>query len=92
MKKILVEVNECYLESCRKHMESMWGMKVSNSELVGHLLFLHHDIGVKNCQLCRIKYVESEKDKLDKRFKGTPSAEPRKPLRSLMDAYKETKK
>ena len=91
MKKILVDVNEAYLEQCRKHLEHRFGVDVSNSQLVGHMLFLHHDIGFEDCQLCRIKYVESEKKKLDKRFKSTPPAEPRKPPRPLMDAFKEAK-
>ena len=53
MKKILVDVNETYLEQCRKHLEHRFGVDVSNSQLVGHMLFLHHDLGFEPCQLCK---------------------------------------
>lgn len=92
MKKILVDVNEVFLEQCRKALERRWGVSVSNSQLVSHLLFLHHDTDYEIFEEFRRKVVESESKKLDKNFKSTPPAEPRTPVRSLMDAYKETRK
>lgn len=92
MKKILVDINEAYLEQCRSMLEKRWGVSVSNSQLVSHLLFLHHDVDYEIFEDCRRKIIEAESKKIDKKFKSTPPAEPRTPLRSLMDAYKETKK
>lgn len=92
MKKILVEVNETYLEQCRSMLEKRWGVSVSNSQLVTHLLFLHHDTDYEFFEGFRRKVLEAESKKIDKKIKSTPPAEPRTPIRSLMDAYMETKK
>lgn len=61
MKKILVEVNEFYLEECRKLLEHWWGIDVSNSQLVSHLLFLHHQVGFEKCRTCVSNVVKGEK-------------------------------
>lgn len=90
-KKILVDVNETYLEECRSMLEKRWGVSVSNSQLVSHLLFLHHDTDYDIFEESRRKIL-GQKTKSDQKFHSTPPAEPRTPLRSLMDAYKETKK
>lgn len=53
MKKILIDVNETYLEQCRKQFEKKWGVGVSNSQMIGHLLFLHSDKDLTVCSICR---------------------------------------
>lgn len=92
MKKILVDVNEAYLEQCRSMLEKRWGVSVSNSQLVSHLLFLHHDTDYEIFEGFRRKIVEAESKKIDKKFESTAPGEPRTPLRSLMQAYEESKK
>lgn len=87
MKKILVEVNETYLEEVRKNLEKRWGGRVSNSQIVSHLLFLHHDIDYYDA-LNEVKKLMSRPNSNPGSkvlFKSTP----RKPLRTLDEAYKE---
>lgn len=92
MKKILVEVNEAYLEACRKSLERRWGVSVSNSQLVSHLLFLHHDTQFEEAMMSAKQILSQKSKNKELKFNSTSPAEPRTPIRSLMDAYKETKK
>lgn len=90
MKKILVEVNETYLEEVRKNLEKRWGGSFSNSQIVSHLLFLHHDVDYYD--------AINEARKLMMRPNPNPGSKfvikstPRKPLRTLDQAYKEEKR
>lgn len=90
MKKILVEVNETYLEEIRKNLEKRWGGRVSNSQIVSHLLFLHHDIDYYDALNVAKKLMSRPNPNPESKvvFKSTP----RKPLRTLDEAYKEGRK
>lgn len=61
MKKILVDVNEAYLEQCRKALERRWGVSVSNSQLVSHLLFLHHDTQFEDAMMAAKQILSQKK-------------------------------
>lgn len=89
MKKILVEVNETYLEKVRENLERRWGGSVSNSQIVSHLLFLHHNIdyydAINEARKLMLKPNPNPESKVV--FKSTS----RKTLRALDQAYKEEK-
>lgn len=87
MKKILVEVNETYLEEVRKNLEKRFGGSVSNSQIISHLLFLHHDVDYYDAinEARKLMLRPNPKPESKVVFKSTP----RKPLRTLDEAIKE---
>lgn len=84
-KKILVNLVSERLEKLRSHLEKQWGSKVSNSQMLDHVVFYY----LTSHGLESLPLMDVEPKKM---FLSTPPKERRSPLRSLMDAYKETKK
>lgn len=84
-KKILVNLVSERLEKVREHLEKKWGTRVSNSDLLDHVVFFYlisnglESLPIMNVQPSKV-------------FLSTPPKKKRSPLRSLMDAYKESNK
>lgn len=99
-KQMLVNVKEETFEQCRTLVEKTWGLKLSNSDLVDYIANYYV---VTTCNSnasvgeLRNKIVDElqELKKIIASKMGKDEVSPsrnRKPLRTLMDAFKESKK